>query len=325
MVKITKRTKIIGAVIILICLISGITGYHSYSHPELKLNTKIVNVEYGADVEEYLINNIDTSIYGDKSVVDDIEFTCNKINNFDYVRVGEYTIKCKYRDSEETLKLVVKYTTAPEIELKNTANIFENDSVDYDSLVGIEELSYYKTSFDDSDVNYNTPGSYVAKYIVEDEYGNKSEIEIPVIVNQLLLQTTSPANISLNPNGSSKFEVSTNCNSAIFYNSSNPDVASVDSAGNIIAKSAGNATITATVNGKQVSTNVVVSNPQPVKNYQSNVSVDRNDDVAYTVYKTRTGDCYHRSGCRYLSRSCIPVSKSSAISQGLRACSICNP
>lgn len=63
MVKITKRTKIIGAVIILICLISGITGYHSYSHPELKLNTKTVNVEYGADVKEYLINNIDTSIY----------------------------------------------------------------------------------------------------------------------------------------------------------------------------------------------------------------------------------------------------------------------
>lgn len=325
MVKITKRTKIIGAVIILLCLINGITGYHSYSHPELKLNTKTVNVEYGADVEEYLINNIDTSIYDDKSVVNDIEFTCNAINNFDYVRVGEYTIKCKYRDSEETLKLVVKDTTAPEIELKNTANIFENDSVDYDSLVGIEELSYYKTNFDDSAVNYNTPGRYVVKYIVEDEYGNKSELEIPVIVNQLLLQTTSPANISLNPNGSSKFEVSTNCNSAIFYKSSNPDVASVDSAGNIIAKSAGNATITATVNGKQVSTNVVVSNPQPVKNYQSNVSVDRNDDVAYTVYKTRTGDCYHRSGCRYLSRSCIPVSKSRAISQGLRACSICNP
>ncbi|WP_158095863.1 hypothetical protein [Erysipelatoclostridium sp. An173] len=53
--------------------------------------------------------------------------------------------------------------------------------------------------------------------------------------------------------------------------------------------------------------------------------VNKNDDVTYTVYKTRTGDCYHHSGCRYLSRSCIPVSRSGAISQGLRACSVCNP
>ena len=323
--KFKKRTKIIGIVAILIALIGGITGYHSYSHPELKLNAKTVNVEYGADVEKYLINSIDTSIYDDKSVVDDIEFTCKKINDFSDVDVGEYTIKYKYRDSEKTLKLIVKDTTAPEIKLRNSANIFENDVIDYDSLVSVDELSSYKTSYDDSAVNYNTPGSYIAKYIVEDKYGNKNEVEIPVTVNQLLLQTTSPASISLSPEGTSKFEVSTNCNSAIFYNSSNPNVASVDNAGNIIAKSAGNATITATANGKQVSTNVVVTNPQPVKNYQSNVSADRNDDVAYTVYKTRTGDCYHRSGCRYLSRSCIPVSRSSAISQGLRACSVCNP
>lgn len=323
--KIIKRTKIIGAVIILICLIGGITGYQSYTHPELKLNGNTVTVEYGEDVEAYLFNNIDTSIYNDNSVVDDIEFTCDEINNFDAVRVGEYIIKCNYRNREESFKLVVKDTIAPAIELKNTANIFENDIVDYDSLVGIEDLSFYKTSFDDSAVDYNIPGSYVAKYMVEDEYGNKNEIEIPVIVNQLLLQTTSPANIVLNPNGSSKFEVATNCNSTIIYHSSNPDVASVDNVGNIIAKSSGNATITATVKGKQVATNVVVSNPQPVKNYQSSAPVTSNDDVAYTVYKTRTGDCYHRGGCRYLSRSKIPVSKSSAISQGLRACSVCNP
>ena len=89
--KFKKRTKIIGIVTILIALIGRITGYHSYSHPELKLNAKTVNVEYGADVEKYLINSIDTSIYDDKSVVDDIEFTCKKISDFDDVDVGEYT------------------------------------------------------------------------------------------------------------------------------------------------------------------------------------------------------------------------------------------
>ena len=99
--------------------------------------------------------------------------------------------------------------------------------------------------------------------------------------------------------------------------------------GNIIAKSSGSTTITAYVKGKQISTNVVVSNPQPARNTRAsnhhNNSSFNNDDISYTVYKTKTGDCYHRSSCRYLSRSCIPISKNNAVSEGLRACSVCNP
>ena len=43
------------------------------------------------------------------------------------------------------------------------------------------------------------------------------------------------------------------------------------------------------------------------------------------VYITKTGSKYHRGSCGYLSRSKIPISKSSAISQGYTACSRCNP
>ena len=163
----------------------------------------------------------------------------------------------------------------------------------------------------------------------KDKYGNINTIDIPVVVEELLLQSNSPTNITLNPNGTSKFEISTNCNSAITYSSSDPNIAAVDNSGNIIAKSSGSTTITAYVKGKQISTNVVVSNPQPARNTGSsnhhNNSSFSNDDISYTVYKTKTGDCYHRSGCRYLSRSCIPISKSNAVSEGLRACSVCNP
>ena len=31
-----------------------------------------------------------------------------------------------------------------------------------------------------------------------------------------------------------------------------------------------------------------------------------------TVYITKTGECYHSAGCRYLSKSCIPISLSAA-------------
>lgn len=44
-----------------------------------------------------------------------------------------------------------------------------------------------------------------------------------------------------------------------------------------------------------------------------------------TVYITRTGKKYHRDGCRYLSRSKIPISLSDAESEGYGPCSVCNP
>lgn len=332
--KLSKKNKLIGIVLLVIVAIVGITGYQSYQHPQLELKEPTIKAEYGQDVKALLDDNIDASFYDD-DVSDLIDYSSEDLNDFDDVDVGEYQITYHYRGSDKTIKLIVEDTTAPVIELKNSASVFENEQIKYDDLVEVEELSKYKTTIDDSLVNYNTPGNYIAKYIVEDKYGNQAVKEIPVTINELLLQTSSPASISLNPSGTSKFEVTTNCHDAIAYTSSNPDVATVDSSGNIVAKSAGSTTITACVKGKNVCTNVIVSNPQPVNNYNTTHHNNNhhsethhnttNDNVSYTVYKTKTGDCYHRSGCRYLSRSCIPVSKSGAISQGLRACSVCNP
>jgi len=48
------------------------------------------------------------------------------------------------------------------------------------------------------------------------------------------------------------------------------------------------------------------------------------DTKGLTVYVTRTGEKYHRAGCRYLSRSQIPISLSDA-KAGYDACSVCNP
>ena len=43
------------------------------------------------------------------------------------------------------------------------------------------------------------------------------------------------------------------------------------------------------------------------------------------VFVTETGECYHLSGCRYLSHSKIPISLKDAKAQGYRACSVCKP
>lgn len=52
-------------------------------------------------------------------------------------------------------------------------------------------------------------------------------------------------------------------------------------------------------------------------------SIAANENV--TVYITRTGKKYHLSGCRYLSKSSIPISLKDAVSRGYTPCSVCNP
>ena len=49
-----------------------------------------------------------------------------------------------------------------------------------------------------------------------------------------------------------------------------------------------------------------------------------NKNNSLTVYITKTGEKYHRDGCRYLSRSKIPISLSSA-KLSYSPCSVCNP
>ena len=50
---------------------------------------------------------------------------------------------------------------------------------------------------------------------------------------------------------------------------------------------------------------------------------DSGEDV--TVYTTKTGAKYHRTGCRYLSKSKIPISLKDAKARGYTPCSVCNP
>jgi hypothetical protein len=47
--------------------------------------------------------------------------------------------------------------------------------------------------------------------------------------------------------------------------------------------------------------------------------------AADQVFVTNTGKKYHRAGCRYLSKSQIPISRSDAQARGYGACSVCSP
>lgn len=44
-----------------------------------------------------------------------------------------------------------------------------------------------------------------------------------------------------------------------------------------------------------------------------------------TVHVTSSGTKFHKAGCRYLSKSDTPMSRSDALAQGYTPCSVCNP
>lgn len=52
-------------------------------------------------------------------------------------------------------------------------------------------------------------------------------------------------------------------------------------------------------------------------------SSSSSDTQSVTVYITRTGEKYHRSGCQYLRESKIPIELATAKARGYTACSRC--
>lgn len=69
------------------------------------------------------------------------------------------------------------------------------------------------------------------------------------------------------------------------------------------------------------------SNNTPIKSTENPQKTTQtiSQNVEQTVYKTNSGKKYHKTGCRYLSKSSISVTKTDAINEGLTPCSVCNP
>jgi hypothetical protein len=53
--------------------------------------------------------------------------------------------------------------------------------------------------------------------------------------------------------------------------------------------------------------------------------IARHETKDVTVYVTKTGTKYHKSGCRYLKSSKIETTLAKAKEAGMTACSVCKP
>lgn len=122
------------------------------------------------------------------------------------------------------------------------------------------------------------------------------------------------------------------------YGHPDPDtLARLDQAGVKVYRTDEAGTIVATSDGKTITLNknASVIKPRAPNSSSSSaptgssavspvpVSPGSNDNVI--VYITKTGTKYHEAGCRYLSKSQIPISLREAKARGYGSCSICDP
>ena len=80
-----------------------------------------------------------------------------------------------------------------------------------------------------------------------------------------------------------------------------------------------------TVTPKAVSAKAKSSSSSSSSSSNSSSDDDSSTSADVIVHITDYGNKYHASGCKYLKKSSIAISKSEAIQKGYSACSECNP
>ena len=169
----------------------GVYAYNSSKVDLLKLKKDIVTIEYGQSIslspEKYLdISNLDTAEKSDiiKNTV--VKSSATKEESKEYPSVGEYKLTISYGDEEKIVKVVVKDTIIPLLNVPDSIEIVQGTDIskyDFESLmnaIDLAELNDYV--IDVSMIDTNKPAEYMGKVSVDDVNGNKAEKEFKVVI-----------------------------------------------------------------------------------------------------------------------------------------------
>lgn len=177
----------------------------------MTLKTDSVTVEYGSSIsvkaEDYLKN--------EKDFLDKIEVAVNAENEKDkeYPPKGEYELLLKHDDNIEKVKVIVKDTIAPKLEIKDKYTIEYNSKLDQKELKATD-LSKTTITLDDSKVNYKKTGTYKATVIAKDESNNETKKEIEIVVKEEKKEQTEKKSNSANSSSSAKGKSSSSSSSS---------------------------------------------------------------------------------------------------------------
>lgn len=177
----------------------------------MTLKIDSVTVEYGSSIsvkaEDYLKN--------EKDFLDKVEVAVNAENEKDkkYPPKGEYELLLKHDDNIEKVKVIVKDTIAPKLEIK------DKYTIEYNSKLGQKELkatdlSKTTVTLDDSKVNYKKAGTYKATVIAKDDSNNETKKEIEIVVKEEKKEQTEKKSNSANSSSSAKGKSSSSSSSS---------------------------------------------------------------------------------------------------------------
>jgi len=184
----TKSKKIAAGCVAGALLIGGVYYVTRDISPDLSLKKEVVTVEYGQTYNPVFDQLVKTKGL-DK---DDVKYLKNnvKIKNGiknedqkDYPAVGKYKVTVKYKDETKTVKVTVKDTTAPELNVPDNTEVVKGTDLstfDFKSLMSATDLAQLnEIQIDYSSVDGSTAGEYTAKASVNK---NKTEKEFKVTV-----------------------------------------------------------------------------------------------------------------------------------------------
>lgn len=189
----TKSKKIAAGCVAGALVIGGVYYITRDTSPDLSLKKENVTIEYGQTYNPVFDQLVKTKGL-DK---DDVKYLKNnvKIKNGiknedqkDYPAVGKYKVTVKYKDETKTVKVTVKDTTAPELNVPDNTEVVKGTDLstfDFKSLMSATDLAQLnEIQIDYSSIDINTAGEYTAKASVEDVNKNKTEKEFKVTVVQ---------------------------------------------------------------------------------------------------------------------------------------------
>ena len=177
----------------------------------MTLKTDSVTVEYGSSIsvkaEDYLKN--------EKDFLDKVEVAVNAENEKDkkYPPKGEYELLLKHDDNIEKVKVIVKDTIAPKLEIKDKYTIEYNSKLDQKELKATD-LSKTTVTLDDSKVNYKKTGTYKATVIAKDESNNETKKEIEIVVKEEKKETPTKKSNTGSSSSSAKGKSSSSSSSS---------------------------------------------------------------------------------------------------------------
>lgn len=308
---------------------------------EVKYGTKLElpkDVESGdnwltvSDVSDVSVTIVDVSpaiatlayyVYGNKQSVE-------------FRDLGEFDVKISATDSygnssDSTVRVSSVDKTKPVFsDIPNEFTLTEYDA-DLDFLSGVTASDDFDGDVTDSiivdalNVSYGIPGSYSVSYRVYDSSGNCAEEKVPLEIRDTIPPAIQLSSESLSVDtGSKALDFSGYLSYAYDYVDGDltSSVKIDDSTVNYNVPGSYDVTYTVSDSAGNASRHVMVvyvAAPKPAYT----PSYDSVDTGGGTVYITKTGSKYHRSGCSYLSKSKIAISLSEAKAQGYTACSRC--